>query len=161
MNSKRIVKISILASVYALLSIVLPISSGPVQLRVAEGICMLPLLFFDAVPAIFIGCIITNIFTGCALLDIILGSLISLVSALMTYLVGRIIKNTVAKFMVGGLFPVLLNAFLLPIIWLIYGAGQYAYIIQVGIIAIGQALAVYGVGVPLYYVFKKYELDKK
>ncbi len=57
------------------------LSSGAVQLRISEALCALPLWFPSAVPGLFVGCIISNILTGCALWDIIFGSLATLAGA--------------------------------------------------------------------------------
>ncbi len=158
LTTKRIARAGLIAGVYTLTAMItFPISSGAIQLRLSEALCVLPFLFIEAVPALFIGCMLSNIITACAFLDVILGSLITLVAATLTYLSGRIIKNTVFKIIVGGVFPVLFNAFLLPIIWLIYGAPQYAYIIQVVFLIVGQALAVYAVGTPLFLGLKKFQ----
>ena len=156
LTTKKIARAGLIAGVYTLTAMItFPISSGAIQLRLSEALCVLPFLFIEAVPALFIGCMLSNIITACAFLDVILGSVITLVSAMLTYLTGKLIKNTVVKIIVGGLFPVLINAFILPIIWLIYGAPQYAYIVQVAFLVVGQALAVYAVGAPLYLVLKK------
>ncbi len=141
-----------IAGIYTALSLLtFPVSSGAIQLRVSELLCVLPILYVEAVPALFIGCALSNLITGCAPFDILLGSFVTLVSAIFTYLFGRIIKNKYIKLIVGGIFPVLLNAFLLPLIWIFcYGAIEYLYIVQASFIFIGQALAVYGLGAPTY-----------
>ena len=93
---------------------------------------------------------------GCAPFDVVLGSLITLAAAGLTYLVGKQLKKTYLKIFVGGLFPVLLNAFLLPLIWLLcYGTGEYIYILQVLFLLVGQSLSVYAIGAPLYLAVRK------
>ncbi len=147
----------IIACLYIVLALLtFPIASGAVQLRVSEILTLLPLVYAEAIPALFIGCLISNLITGCVIIDVILGSLVTLLSAIMTHLVKKIIKKTALKLVVGGIFPVLLNALLLPLIWLLcYGAGEYVYIAQVGIIFIGQSLAVYLLGAPTYLTIVK------
>ena len=74
----------------------------------------------------------------------------------MTYFTGKIIKKTWFKLLVGGLFPVILNAFLLPVIWYFcYGELEYLYILQVGFLLVSQSVAVYALGVPLYIAIAK------
>ncbi len=54
-----------IAAVYATLTILLaPISYGMVQVRVAEMLMVLPYFMPAAVPGLFAGCLIANIF-GC------------------------------------------------------------------------------------------------
>ena len=86
------------------------------------------------------------------LLDVVLGSIITLVSAVLTFVVGKIIKNVPLRIIIGGFFPVILNALFLPIIWLaIYGAIEYVYILQVVFLFVSQSISIYGFGTPLYY----------
>ena len=155
-DTKRIARAGVIAGLYALLSLItFPIASGAVQFRVSEGLTLLALVFPEAVPALFIGCVISNIITGCGVLDVILGSLITLISALLTFFTARNIKNTPLKIIVGGIYPVMLNAFFLPLIWLMYTSLEYVYYIQVALLLVGQSLSVYAVGAPLYLFIKK------
>ncbi len=156
-NSKKIARAGIIASLYVVLSLIaFPIANGAIQFRPSEGLCLLPLLYFESIPALFIGCIITNLILGGAVYDVLLGSLITLLSAICTFLFGRIIKNLPVKIAVSGLFPVLLNAFLLPLIWfLCYGKLQFIYIVQVVILIISQSLSVYLLGTFLYLFLNK------
>ncbi len=142
----------IIACLYVILSLLtFPLASGAVQLRVSEVLTLLPLIYVEAIPALFIGCLLSNLITGCALLDVFLGSLITLVCAFLTFIAGKFIKNKIIKVLVGGAFPIIFNAFLLPLIWLFcYGANEYVYTIQVVIIFAGQTLAVYLLGAPSY-----------
>jgi uncharacterized membrane protein len=155
-DTKRIARAGLIAGLYALLSLIIfPVASGAVQFRISEGLTMLALVFPEAVPALFIGCMISNIITGCGVLDVVLGSLITLISALLTFFTARKIKNTALKIIVGGIYPVLLNAFFLPLIWLMYTSLEYVYYIQVLLLLVGQGLSVYAVGAPLYLFIKK------
>ncbi len=131
-------------------------ASGFFQLRFCEALTVLPLFFIEAVPGLFIGCIIVNLITGCALIDIILGALITLVASLLTFVVGKIIKNTVLKFIVGGFFPIVLNAFLLPLIWyLAYGKLEIVYIYNVISLLISQSVSIYLFGIIVLISVKK------
>ena len=149
--TKKITRAGVIAGLYAVTSLITaPIASGAVQVRLSEALCMLALILPEAIPALFVGCALSNLITGCAPLDIALGSVVTLVASVMTYLVGKGIKNNAVKIFLGGLFPVMLNALILPFIWsLCYGAGEYVYILQALLLLIGQALSVYGIGVPL------------
>ena len=155
--TKKITRAGLIASLYTVTSfVVAPIASGAVQIRVSEALTLLALIFPEAVPALFVGCFLSNLITGCAIYDVVLGSLITLVASIFTFLVGRKIKSTPLKIFLGGLFPVLLNAFLLPLVWLLcYGTGEYVYYVQVVLLVLGQTLSVYGVGIPLFFGIRK------
>ncbi|MBQ7348489.1 MAG: QueT transporter family protein [Clostridia bacterium] len=155
--TKRLTRAGLIAALYTATSfIIAPIASGAVQIRLSEALTLLALIFPEAVPALFAGCMLSNLITGCALPDIIFGSLITFLAAALTYIAGRLIKNTAIKIFVGGIFPVVLNALLLPLIWVwCYGAGEYIYLLQALLVLVGQALSVYALGVPLYIAVNK------
>ena len=54
---------AMIAAVYALLTIALaPVSYGIVQIRVAEALTILPFFTPAAIPGLFVGCIVANLF---------------------------------------------------------------------------------------------------
>ena len=154
---KRVARAGVIAAIYALTSLVtFPVASGAIQFRVSEAFTLLPLIFPEATVGLFIGCIISNLLTGCAALDVVFGSLVTLIAAILTYFTGRLIANKTAKSVVGGLFPVLLNAFLLPVIWYYcYGQLEYLYILQVCFLLVSQSVSVYALGIPIYIACHK------
>lgn len=147
-TTKRLVRTGLISALYVVLSLVtFPVASGALQFRASEGLTLLPLIFSESVVGVFVGCLISNLITGCTLLDMIFGSLITLLCAGLTFLTGKVIKNKFANVFVGGLFPVLLNAFLLPLVWYYsYGRLEYMYILQVVFLLISQSLSVYLAG---------------
>ena len=75
----------IIAALYAGLTILLQaISFGPVQIRVAEAMTLLPLLTPAAVPGLAIGCFIANLLSPYGLLDVVAGSGATLLACLWT-----------------------------------------------------------------------------
>ena len=155
--AKRLTRSGIIAALYVVTTFaVLPVASGAIQFRPSEALTLLPLFFMESVPALFIGCLIANLISGCAILDIVFGSLITLLSALLTYLIGRLIKNSALKIILGGFFPIVLNAFLLPIIWYyVYGQLEYMYILNVFFLLISQSVSIYVLGTALFFGIKK------
>ena len=76
---------AVIAALYAALTLLLaPISYGPIQLRLSETLTVLPIILPQAVPGLFVGCLIANLYTG-LLTDIIFGSLATLIAAACTY----------------------------------------------------------------------------
>ena len=74
---------------------------------------------------------------------------------------GKTIRNDFFKMLLGGLFPVLLNALFLPLIWvMVYGALDYVYYLQALFLFISQSLSVYACGYPLYFAVKKINKTK-
>lgn len=146
--TKLVARGGVIAALYFVLTMaVLPVASGAIQFRVSEALTLLPLVFPEAIPALFAGCILANLVSGCVVYDVIFGSVVTLLAACLTYAAGRIFKKTWLKIAVGGIFPVLLNAFLLPLIWLFcYESLEYAYMIQVLFLIAGQGVSVYLLG---------------
>lgn len=76
---------AILAAVYAALTMGLyPLSYGPVQLRFSEALTVLPFLFPAATPGLFVGCMIANLMSAYGPIDVIFGSLATLLAAYLT-----------------------------------------------------------------------------
>ena len=151
-STLSIARAGIIAGLYVAVSfIIAPIASGAIQIRLSEALCMLAIVLPESIPALFIGCALSNLITGCAVYDIIFGSLITLFSAILSYFCAKNIKNKGLKIFVGGIFPVILNAIFLPLIWKwCYGFIDYAYLLQALFLLIGQGVSVYALGTPLF-----------
>lgn len=84
MTLRQLTFAAVLAAVYAVLTLVLPVPQyGPVQIRFAEALCVLPFLFPAAAPGLFIGCVIANLFSP-YVLDVFFGSAATLLACLWT-----------------------------------------------------------------------------
>ena len=95
---------AIIAALYAALTLLLaPISYGEVQIRFSEALTILPVLLPEAVPALAVGCLLSNILGGCTIFDIVFGTLATLLAALCT----RKLRD---RFWLAALMPVLFNA---------------------------------------------------
>jgi len=141
----------IIAALYVALTFAcLPVSGGLIQFRLSEMLTVLPLFYVEAIPALAVGCLISNIVSGCAAWDIFLGTAITLVAAFFTFLIGKIFKNVVLKISLGGLFPVALNAFGLPLIWIFLSGTEAVYFVEVGYLTISQGVMIWGFGTVLY-----------
>ena len=87
-----IVQAAMIAALYVVLTILanaLGLANYAIQVRFSEALTILPYFTPAAVPGLFIGCLISNILTGCAIPDIIFGSLATLVGAIFTYKLRR------------------------------------------------------------------------
>lgn len=77
---------AVIAALYAALTLLLaPISYGNLQCRVSEAMTLLPMLMPAAIPGLFVGCLLANILGGATVLDVVFGSLATLVAAVGTY----------------------------------------------------------------------------
>ncbi len=138
---------AIIAALYVVLSAIFaPISFGPVQVRIAESLTLLPILTPMAIPGVFIGCLVSNILFSGAILDVVLGSLASLVAAFLTY------KFKSNKY-IAAFFPVIINAVVVAFVLKItLGA---PYFLTAFTILIGQGISCYLLGIPLVKLLEK------
>lgn len=167
-TTRRLCRAGIIAALYVALTYAFGAIaySGILEIRPAEALTILPLFYPEAVPALWIGCMLANLGSPFILYDVPIGGLATLIAALCTYGTGRLIKNHILKVAVGGFFPVIVNAFIIPIIivFLCGGAEGYssvniAYWTYFGSLCATQALWVYGLGAPLYIAI--YNLRKR
>ena len=165
-TTKRLCRAGIIAALYTTLTYVFaPFAFGPFQIRPAEALCILALLYPEAIPALWVGCMLSNIASPFFLYDVFIGSLATLLAAFVAYLVGRFIKNIPLKIILGGLPTVLFNAAIIPlIIVFLCGGGEgfpsawIAYLTYAGSIALTEAVWVYALGTPLYFTAVKLKL---
>ena len=162
-TAKRLCRAGVIAALYAVLTYAFaPVAFGSIQIRPAEALCILPLFFMEAIPALYIGCMLSNLLSPFFIYDVLIGSLATLFSAICTYLIGKTRVPAPFKIGLGGIFPVLFNALLIPyiIVFLCGGVVGYetvaiAYFSNAFFIFISESLCVYGLGVPLYFVLSK------
>jgi len=137
---------AMIGAVYAVLTITLaPISYGVIQVRVAEALTILPFFTTAAIPGIFVGCLIANIYGGYGLPDIIFGSLASLAAAFVS-------SRIKVKYLVP-LPPVVINAVVVGFI--LHFALEFPLHLAILWVAAGQILACYGLGLPLLLILEK------
>ena len=99
MNQNRstlfVTRAALIAALYVILSEVsqlLGLCSGVIQCRISEALTILPAFIAEAIPGLYIGCLLTNIITGCAAWDIAFGPVATLIGAVGTYLIGRAVR---------------------------------------------------------------------
>ena len=81
-RTKFLAQAALIAAIYTVLTLIFqPISFGAVQFRISEALCILPVFTVSAVPGLFVGCFLANFLSGAAPLDIVFGSLASLIGA--------------------------------------------------------------------------------
>lgn len=149
---------SLIASIYTICTVLLaPISYGAVQVRVSEALTILP--YFSAYPigGLFIGCLISNLIGGNGLLDIIFGSLATLVAGILTYIIGR--SNLKYKKYICPLPPVVINAVVVGFV-LNYTL-NLPLLPSMFWVGIGEAIACYILGLLLLSLFEKNKKLKK
>ena len=106
-----LVQAALIAAVYVVLTLVFaPFSYGEIQIRVSEALTILPYFTPAAVPGLFAGCILANLLGGSIPLDILFGSIATLVGAVFTYLLRKQSR------WLAPVPPILANALLMPFV---------------------------------------------
>ncbi len=152
MNKKVlfITQAAAIAALYTVLTIFIAafnLASGAIQFRISEALTILPVFTPAAIPGLFIGCFLSNLITGCAVMDIVFGSLATLIGAIGTYLLKK-------YWFVAPIPPILANAFIVPIVLrYAYGIGDaYWYLILT--VGAGEILSCGILGLVLYFALK-------
>lgn len=153
MNIRHLTTAGVVGAAYAALSIFGSVFSyGAIQCRFSEALCVLPFLFPETTWGLFAGCVIANILSPYGLLDIVVGSAATLIAAIFT-------KHCRHRWLVP-LPPVVLNGLLVGGVIALEQvdsgtAFAAAYIYNVITVALGEAVACYGLGSLLLWQLPK------
>ncbi|MCI8274091.1 MAG: QueT transporter family protein [Lachnospiraceae bacterium] len=144
------VQAALIAAIYVALTVPLaPISFGPIQFRISEALVILPYFTPAAVPGVFIGCLISNLLGSGVILDIVFGSLATLIGAACSYLLRK------HKFLVC-VPPIVSNVLIVPwVLRIAYGAPDAIWWMMITV-GIGEVLAVAVLGNALLLLLERY-----
>ncbi len=146
----------VIAAAYVVLTFIaqtVGLASGAIQFRLSEVLTILPMFTTAAIPGLAVGCVLANILTGCALWDVVFGSIATLLGALGTHL----LKKTENPYL-GCLPPIISNMLIVPAVLMkVYGAPEsYWYLMLT--VGIGEVVCCGVLGVIFYKVIKKRKL---
>lgn len=146
----------LVAAAYVVLTFVAQmagLASGAIQFRLSEALTILPMFTPAAIPGLAVGCVLANILTGCAMWDVVFGSIATLIGALGTYL----LRKTENPFL-GCIPPIVSNMLIVPAVLMkVYGVtDSYWYLMMT--VGIGEIVCCGLLGVILYKALKKRNL---
>ena len=150
LNTRTIALSGIVAAVYAVITIVWPLSYGSVQFRLSEALCILPAFVPVTGIGLTVGCFVANLFSTVSALDIVIGTLATAIGCLFTTRCKKVwtmplptvISNTV---LVGAML-----AFVYSPDALLQG-----FVVNAAGVALGELVVLYALGVPLAVLLKK------
>lgn len=146
---------AIIAAMYVVLTLAasaLGMSSGAIQFRISEALCVLPAFTPAAIPGLFIGCLVANFFSGCQVLDILFGSLATLIGAAGAYAARR--WRPLIPFA-----TVLANVLIVPpVLRYAYGATEAIPYLMLTVGA-GELVCCFALGIPLTYLLDRHALQ--
>jgi uncharacterized membrane protein len=154
-NSRYLVQAAIIAAIYIALTLLLmPISYGVVQIRISEALTILPAFTPAAIPGLFIGCLVSNMLGPYGVLDMVTGSGATLLAAYLSYQLRK-------RPLLVPLPPVLVNGIVIgALLYYVYGV-PVSLPLSMLWVALGEAIACYGIGYPLIkYLSKRTSIFK-
>ena len=95
MRNKKVlfvVQAALIAAIYVVLTYFISafnLASGAIQVRISEALTVLPYFTPAAIPGLAIGCFLSNLLTGCLPMDVLFGSLATLIGAIGSYLLRK------------------------------------------------------------------------
>ena len=133
------------------------LANGAIQFRISEALCILPMFFPEAVPGLFIGCLISNLITSANVFDIIFGSLATLIGAVGA----RLLRRLPTRLLWLATLPTVLSNILIvpPVLIFAYGVTD-AYLWLVLTVGIGEIVCAGVGGTVLGYSLKKTKIAK-
>lgn len=152
MKFRRLAIGGLIAALYAVLTVTLaPFSYGPVQFRVSEGLTLLPFFLPEAVPGLFLGCVIANFFGGYGMVDMAVGSAATLLAAFLS--------RRMPTLFLAALPPVLVNMVMIgAMLHFLVGVPFLATSFYV---ALGEAGACFLAGLPLMRALERQGILKR
>ena len=141
-KTAHITQAALIAALYTVLTMVaagFDLASGAIQVRFSEALTIMPFFTPAAIPGLTLGCLLSNILTGCVLPDVIFGTLATLLGALGSC---ALRKN---RFLCA-IPPIVSNALIIPFVL------TYAYHIPGGIpffmltVGLGELISCMGLG---------------
>jgi uncharacterized membrane protein len=150
-HTRYIARAAVIAGVYAGLCLLLaPVSYKVLQVRVAEGLTLLPMVWPEAVVGLTLGALIANTTGPFGIVDIVFGTAATAIAACLTY---RYRHSRMAYF-----FPILVNGLVVGG-YLPFVANMQIHVWTIPAamlsVAAGEAVAVFAVGVPLLRALRR------
>ncbi|HOA34331.1 MAG TPA: QueT transporter family protein [Clostridiales bacterium] len=159
-----IAQAGVIAALYVALTYIsaaFNLAYGPFQIRLSEMLTILPVFTPAAIPGLVIGCVIGNLGSPLGIVDIIFGSVATLIAAILT----RSFKPYKIKGLpvLSALPPIIVNALVIGLelyIMLPAYAGLIGFAYGVLSVAAGQLIACLGLGLVLYVAIEKSGVKK-
>ena len=147
-----ITQAALIAAIYVVLTYFISafnLASGAIQVRISEALTILPVFTPAAIPGLTIGCLLSNFLTGCMPLDVLFGSIATLIGAAGTYL----LRNY--KWL-APLPPIIANTVIVPFVlaYVYMAEGTVPFFMLT--VGIGEVISCYILGSILRTVLNKY-----
>ena len=147
-----IVQAAMIAAIYVVLTYFISafnLASGAIQVRISEALTILPFFTPAAIPGLWIGCLLSNLLTGCLPMDVVFGSLATLLGAVGTYCLRKY------KWLVP-IPPIVANTLIVPFVlsYVYYAEETIPFLMLT--VGIGEVISCYVLGMILLNALNKY-----
>lgn len=144
---------AVIAALYVALtelSTLVGMSSGVIQVRISEALCVLAVFTPAAIPGLTLGCMISNLLVpGVVWADIVFGSFATLIGATLAYLFRRF------PFWIAPIPTILANALIIPfVLAYAYGVEDAIWFMMLTVGA-GEVIAAGILGILLYFAIRR------
>lgn len=155
-TTRSLTRAALIAALYVLLTLLFqPFSFGAVQFRISEALMLLPLLAGEAVPGLFVGCLLANLLGGGVWYDVVLGSIATLLAAVLA-------RRFRSRPLLAAAMPVIFNGLIVgPVVYFAYvrapGAAVSASVLlsSMATVALGELGACCILGLPLLKLLRR------
>lgn len=148
----KMVQAGAIAAVYVVLTLfinVFGLANGAIQIRISEALTILPYFTPAAIPGLFIGCILSNILTGCLPFDTVFGSIATLLGAIGSYYFR---KN---KWLVP-IPPIIANTIIVPLVLMYVYQFEGSFFYFAATVGIGEVISCGILGMILLFALNKF-----
>ncbi len=163
-NVNTLVLGAFIAALYAALTYAASLAGlayGQVQFRFSEALTVLAALTPAAIPGLTIGCFLGNLGSPYGMVDIICGTLATLIAAVLSYLTRNVKIKGIP--VLAPLFPVISNSVIVGLeiaFFLPEGISLYGFLINALWVGLGELAVCFGAGIPLLIAVEKTGLKK-
>lgn len=163
----HVVQAGLIVALYFVLTLIsnaMGLAFGPIQVRLSEILCILPVFTPAAIPGLCIGCALSNLASPYGIADILIGTFATLLAAVLT----RVLRNVKVKGypLISSLMPVICNAVIIGAELTFFLAdGKSAkittFLLTALEVGIGELISVVIIGLMVFYkVLSKPNISK-
>lgn len=144
---------AMIAALYVVLTLLanaFGLANYAIQVRFSEALTILPVFTPAAIPGLWVGCVLSNIITGCMPLDVIFGSFATLLGAIGTYMLRKYKWAAVVP-------PIAANTLIVPFVlsYVYQFEGSIPYFMLT--VGAGEIISCGVLGLILYQMLEKYK----
>lgn len=147
-----IAQAAMIAALYVVLTFIanaFGLANYAIQVRFSEALTILPYFTPAAIPGLFVGCVLSNLLTGCMPLDVLFGSIATLIGACGTYMLRK-------QKWLAPLPPIVANTLIVPFVlaYVYHFEGSIPYFMLT--VGIGEVISCGVLGMILLFALQKH-----